>query len=249
MGYRRFNTELFISESKKIHGDRYDYSKTNYVNSKTRVLIKCSKHGDFIQLPYEHLKGSNCKRCSATNWNEEKFIIESKRIHKNFYSYENCEFTIRNSHVFVTCPIHGRFKASAHSHLKGFGCRECAKKTWTGQSKEHYVNLCNKKYNGMSFLYFVKIKNNLDNIYKIGISAVGVKGRFRGKDCDIDKIILQILLPASDAWDIEKLIVDEFSCFSTKTKYLRSGNTECFVNPNLDEICYSIGNKISGLML
>ena len=40
-------TEIFIRKAKAVHGNIYDYSKVNYVNSRTKVCIICSKHGEF----------------------------------------------------------------------------------------------------------------------------------------------------------------------------------------------------------
>ena len=34
-------TELFISKANKIHQNRYDYSKVNYINAKTKITIIC----------------------------------------------------------------------------------------------------------------------------------------------------------------------------------------------------------------
>nr|DAW74796.1 MAG TPA: Protein of unknown function (DUF723) [Ackermannviridae sp.] len=41
--------EEFIQGARKKHGNKYDYSKVEYVNSKTKVCIICSKpgHGEF----------------------------------------------------------------------------------------------------------------------------------------------------------------------------------------------------------
>lgn len=245
MGGKRLTTELFIERSKSIHGDRYDYSKTIFIKSKTRVIITCSKHGDFYQIPHEHLKGSNCKRCSATNWTEDRFIYESNKKHNGFYSYENSGFTIRNENVFVTCPKHGRFETSAHSHLKGHGCYECGKRTWTGQSRSSYINFCKNKYNGKSFLYLIKVPSDSDLVYKVGISSLGVNARYSNEKKAVEEILREIHLPAALAWDIEKLIMDEFSEYRSNNAYLRSGNTECFVNPDIDKICYSIDKYAS----
>lgn len=53
----------FIRRAKFVHGNMYDYSKTVYVNMKTKVLIICSIHGEFEQLPQPHLKGQGCPKC------------------------------------------------------------------------------------------------------------------------------------------------------------------------------------------
>ena len=39
--------EIFIEKAKKVHGDKYDYSKVQYVNAYTKVGIICTEHGEF----------------------------------------------------------------------------------------------------------------------------------------------------------------------------------------------------------
>ena len=55
--------EEFIEKARKIHGERYDYSKVNYINSKTKVCIICPEHGEFWQTPDNHLQGKGCYIC------------------------------------------------------------------------------------------------------------------------------------------------------------------------------------------
>lgn len=40
-------TEIFIENSKKIHGNLYNYDKTIYTGSRNKVIITCKIHGDF----------------------------------------------------------------------------------------------------------------------------------------------------------------------------------------------------------
>ena len=63
----RLSTEEFIKRSIKTHGDLYDYSKTVYISTKTKVSIICRKHGEFKQNPYSHFKGFGCVLCSRTS--------------------------------------------------------------------------------------------------------------------------------------------------------------------------------------
>ena len=39
---KKLTTEEFIERARKIHGNKYDYSKVNYVNAKTKVCIICT---------------------------------------------------------------------------------------------------------------------------------------------------------------------------------------------------------------
>ena len=58
-------TEQFIEDCKKVHGDKYDYSKLKFENIMKPVLIICKEHGEFIQIANIHLNSkSGCKKCS-----------------------------------------------------------------------------------------------------------------------------------------------------------------------------------------
>ena len=56
-------TEEFIEKARKIHGNKYDYSKVEYYNNTTKVCIICPKHGEFWQTPYNHLMSRGCPKC------------------------------------------------------------------------------------------------------------------------------------------------------------------------------------------
>lgn len=58
------DTKEWIEKAKAIHGDRYEYSKVEFVNAKTPVTIICPKHGEFEQIPSEHLARKGCRYCS-----------------------------------------------------------------------------------------------------------------------------------------------------------------------------------------
>lgn len=56
-------TDGFIKKARNIHGDKYDYSKSIYVHDHTKLKITCPLHGDFEQLPTNHLAGQGCYYC------------------------------------------------------------------------------------------------------------------------------------------------------------------------------------------
>ena len=81
---RKMTLEEFIEEANKIHGEgTYDYSKVDYKNYKTEVIIICPKHGDFPQTPASHLKGCGCRKCNKN--------IGENAI-RNFLTKNNIEF-------------------------------------------------------------------------------------------------------------------------------------------------------------
>ena len=57
----------FVIDSIKAHGNKYDYSLSEYFGNKVKVKIICEEHGVFMQLPCDHTKGRGCSRCAAEN--------------------------------------------------------------------------------------------------------------------------------------------------------------------------------------
>jgi len=120
-------TEEFTLEAKKIHGDKYDYSKVEYINAKTKVIIICKTHGDFLQNPTGHLSGKICKKCSCENrrYTTEEIILEAKKIHGDKYDYSKVEYTGATGKIIINCKQHGDFLQQANLHIMGSGCVQC----------------------------------------------------------------------------------------------------------------------------
>lgn len=122
--------EDFIAKARSIHGDRYDYSKVDYVDSRVNVKIICSIHGEFEQSPHSHLKGHNCYLCGRASHKDkvtktqDEFIKLAKEIHGDKYDYSKTKYTTTYNKVIIGCPVHGDFEVRADGHLK-YGCARC----------------------------------------------------------------------------------------------------------------------------
>lgn len=125
--------EKFISKARKVHGDKYNYDKVNYVNANTKVIITCPIHGDFEQTPGSHIYGRGCPECGKLTKGEklrhttEVFIEKAKLIHGDRYDYSKVNYTIQTEEVCIICPEHGEFWQKPVLHLQGHGCSECGK--------------------------------------------------------------------------------------------------------------------------
>lgn len=99
---RRLTQEEVIERFRKTHGDKYDYSKMVYVNSRTKVCIICPKHGEKMVFPLDHIKGRGCNECgyekvSSTLKNKPHFtarnyvygvgIVDTEHVVKRLKSY------------------------------------------------------------------------------------------------------------------------------------------------------------------
>lgn len=130
---KKKTTEEFIEEAIKIHGDKYDYSKVEYTNNKTKVCIICSEHGEFWQIPNTHLKGGGCKKCgrivvAEKLSGEKEFFKKAKEKYGDKFDYSNVNYVNTFTNVEIICKKHGKFLISPHEHLRGNGgCLECKK--------------------------------------------------------------------------------------------------------------------------
>ena len=86
---RKITTEDFIKKAKKIHGDKYDYSKVIYEHGKKKVCIICPEHGEFWQSPHSHVTGkSGCPSCAGNRKvTMDVFLEKAKKIHGDKYDY------------------------------------------------------------------------------------------------------------------------------------------------------------------
>ena len=134
--YHAMNTDEFIKRARKVHGDKFDYSKVNYVNNSTKVCIICPIHGEFWQLPGSHLGGRGCNLCSKPVHDTESFITEAKKIHSDKYDYSKVIYVDSHTKVIVICPMHGEFLVSPNNHLRGKGCPKCGKEIQQIDNKE-----------------------------------------------------------------------------------------------------------------
>ena len=46
------------------HGDKYDYSKVEWINACAKIIVICKKHGEFKIIPWDHKAGKGCSSCS-----------------------------------------------------------------------------------------------------------------------------------------------------------------------------------------
>ncbi len=118
--------EEIIKRAKLVHGNKFDYSLIEYINSYTKIAIICYEHGKFYQRPCDHIrKGYGCPVCRGYNYTTEKFIIDSLKKHNNYYDYSESIYVGKHTKLKIICPKHGLFEQTAGDHLRGRGCKIC----------------------------------------------------------------------------------------------------------------------------
>ena len=186
-------TEKFIQKAKEIYGDKFDYSKVEYKDSRTKVTIICPRCGEFTQIPRTHLKGEGCPICNKSEKNLKDFIKKSKRVHGDKYDYSKSVYKGANEKIEVICPIHGSFwiRASAH-YSQNQGCSKCgiesniAKQTLSfGEVIDKCIDIYDNKY---KYIYskgsYINTKSELEIICpEHGIFKISAYRHLHGAGC------------------------------------------------------------------
>jgi len=220
---------VFIEKSKQIHGNKYDYSLVNYTNALNKIIIICPEHGEFTQLPYNHLSGNGCKECCTLNkkLKIDEFIQKSMVTHGDKYDYSLVNYKDSKTKVKIICKKHGVFEQKPNEHLNGKGCARCFntfKLTTTEfiiKSKEIHEN----KYN-YSLVNYVNSKTKVKIICSIhGIfeqipncHTAQKQGCPICKESKGERIIRQFLLKNNIIFITQKTFS---KCLSDKNKKLK----------------------------
>jgi len=127
---KKLNTQTFIEKSKKLYGDKFDYSLVDYKNMHTKVKLICKHHGEFEQTPMTHLKnGSQC--CAKNNkLDTKKFIDIANKIHNNKYDYSLVDYKNNHTKIKIICKYHNYiFEQLPNNHSsKKHNCPLCGNK-------------------------------------------------------------------------------------------------------------------------
>jgi hypothetical protein len=82
----------FIKRAEEKHLHKYDYTNTKYCGARNKIRIICPKHGEFTQLPYDHLNGSGCKKCVESSGERTiRNFLEKNHINYIYEKlFDNC---------------------------------------------------------------------------------------------------------------------------------------------------------------
>lgn len=126
---KRLTTSEIIEKFQQVHGNKYDYSQVDYVNSTKKVKIICPDHGEFLQYPFNHIKGVGCPSCGGNKRLTTEEYKKQLRL-----KYKDSDIILDkvkyvNNHTMVTliCPEHGEFERLPSSLSQNMECPECQK--------------------------------------------------------------------------------------------------------------------------
>lgn len=228
---RTMTTETFIKKATKKHGQKFDYSLSNYTGTFEKVTIICSNKHTFEQRANDHLSGHGCPICQKrVKLSLETFKEEANQVHSNFYTYPEQIITFKKDTAEIICPVHGVFKQSVKNHLKGSGCKLCGY-TYSGWTKTTFKNKCNKNNQGLGTLYVLRCFNNNEEFYKIGITSHNVSYRYRDtKRMPYSYEVINEVRGAADAiYDLENILKTHLRSSHYTPEIPFGGSlTECF---------------------
>lgn len=151
---RRLTQEEFIEKANKVHGDKYDLSKSNFINSRSKVTIICPKHGEFYPIANNFLRGTTCPICQESKMEEEiaQFLSANNIAYereKTFPWLKNCiklriDFYIEKYKVAIECQGRQHFMENEYFTHDAFEKRI--------ENDEIKKQLCEE--NGIRVLYF-----------------------------------------------------------------------------------------------
>lgn len=239
------NKRSFFIKARETHCDKYDYTKAEYIDSKTKVRIICPKHGEFWQTPKSHIEGMGCPKCSIKVYDNESFIEEAIKKHGNKYTYSKVEYKNRDLPIIITCPIHGDFKQVAKDHINGHGCPLCSNNKRL--TNEEFITI-SKEVHGDKYDYSkVNYINNHTNVCiicpKHGEFWQAPVNHIKGKGC-------------KKCADNQKLTKDEFIKRAvqvhgkkydySKVEYKNNRKKVCIICPEHGEFWQTSGQHLQG---
>nr|DAD66493.1 MAG TPA: restriction enzyme [Myoviridae sp. ctPuP5] len=163
-GSYKFTFDEFIEKANKIHGKKYDYSNSYYVNCDVKVCIICPKHGEFWQTPYTHINGCGCPICNESHLEREtamfldEYNIKYERQKRfDWLGRQSLDFYLPDFNIAIECQGEQHFKP-----IKHFGGEERFKKVIGRDNKK--LKLCNE--NNID-IFYINYNNNIKDLNNV----------------------------------------------------------------------------------
>jgi len=230
---RRDTTEDFIEKSRKVHGDKYDYSISVYVLDDVPLNIRCPIHGDFSMTPDAHKHSQGCSKCANVSRSKkhsdtlEDFVRKAKLTHGDKYIYSEVDYVGSKSKVKIICPSigHGAFYQQPDNHIEGQGCPICQPGGFNSKL--------------MGYVYVLQA----GNITKVGITNKLPEQRCK-KVSDFSKKSFEVVtsyhLEGCEARRLEKSALLWLAENYEKQEDKFNGSTECFLDVDLTALIFKI---------
>lgn len=243
---KRKDTEYFITKSKSIYGDKYDYSESVYLSSRAKIKIICPVHGPFYTLASTHWSGNGCTECnsdSRVKFYADKFIRRvSNDPRYNHIDFSEAEYTTNSKRVKCWCKDHEEyFWATPNKLLDSIGvcgcktCQKLAQNRWTIRALKRVPNI--EKQQGRLYIGVVTGLHGK----KVGITS-DLGQRLTGYRTDLRCVVnhfdylCDIEKPYLEAAVIETICKKLFKCSKVEHTLSFGGKNEIFNPPSFQVI-------------
>lgn len=177
---RKYTEDVFLQRAHKQFGDRFSYG--SYLGFRAPIEVVCAEHGAFKTTPLNHLiQDGGCGQCRSKKLAKSRkdWIEQFNKVHNNKYDYTKTLSIRSDEKLTVICPEHGLFFPTANNHLKGHSCPICARLHYVGGYSEEYFQINPHKKDEMGILYIIRLWDNFESFFKVGITNRSVKLRFK----------------------------------------------------------------------
>jgi hypothetical protein len=171
---RKFTKEQWIKKFREVHGDRYDYSLLKVgegTGSDFKIIIICSKHGEFLQIPNAHLHmKNNCPYCNISKGEDEveKYLIKNNIEYIREHKFDECfnpktnkklpfDFFIPKHNLIIEYHGEQHYKKTGYFEKRAGGLEGLQ---YRDKIKKEFCNINNISYIAISY-------EDFDNINKI----------------------------------------------------------------------------------
>ena len=182
----KLTIEQFVSRSREKHGDVYDYSKTVYTGARNNLTITCKLHGDFQQLPSNHMKGAGCYKCGVGRsiaaaksvWLDPAYKAKCANRSKKLWETESYRSYYRTDEFL------SKSRAGARTESRRINASAASKRMWTDPEYRAKAfggssgRSASSKRNWADPEYRAKIQKMLDTRYDDPEFAAKMRGIF-----------------------------------------------------------------------
>jgi len=175
---RKFTKDKWIELFKKKHGERYDYSKVKEFKGSgmlNKIIILCSKHGEFLMRPQLHAKGVNCPYCNISKGEDEieKYLIENNIEYFSQYTFTDCinpktskklpfDFYLSKYNILIEYQGEQHYRKTGYFEnraggLEGLQYRDNIKKEYCQNKEIIFIEISYKDFNNIKQILKEKI--------------------------------------------------------------------------------------------
>lgn len=153
---RNITLEEFLARARQVHGEKYDYSITQFNGTKNDIEYICPIHGSVTQKAESHLV-SGCRYCAGNvPISKEEFLKRAKQKFGDNIDYSRMDYMGYNTEVEFICKEHGKFYRTPLQFLSSkCGCTRCGRISalnWKRVTRQDFIER-SKEIHGDSYDY------------------------------------------------------------------------------------------------